>query len=669
MRCAFIIINMKKIHPSIALLFVAILAYGLLISQLGFYWDDLPISWIRYQFGTEAMRLYFSTNRPIWGELYQITTRLLPQIPIYWQLFSLFWRWLGVWTLWKILRILWPKQPGIALTTSLLFLLYPGFNLQSVSFLSAHFFIVLFFFLFSQLLMLWSFTKGKWAGVIWSLALVFSVLNIWMMEYFYSLELIRIFIIFYFLSQNTGLNLRQTVFETVRRWIPFFAVIVLNVLYRSFVFSNLAYQNELFKDIRMDFFATLGNLFVSVARDLWRVTAVAWAQVFYIPGFTSNGIRTLIFYAVVAIGTALVVIFYSEKENVQRSDAWWAIGLGLLALVLSGGPYWLAKLEISLSFPANRFTMSFMMGVSLLFTGLIYLLPARFRLIVSISFVALAAGRQALWSDDFRRDWVAQKNMFWQLAWRAPGLKENTLVIMNDGPLDYYADNSLAAALNWIYNPIQKGDQVPYALFYPSNRLGGSLQDLKPDLPIKFTYLVGKFNGNTSQTVVLYYAPPKCLRLLDPEIDPVNRLIPEETLLRDAAILSDSSLILTEQGSKMPDIYGPEPAHGWCYYFQKADLARQMRDWSTVTPLGDDAFALDDYPNDPVERFVFIEGYAHTGDWQKAVEYSNDSYRVSKSYVGPLLCKLWDRIERETPLSPGQKSTLLEVRATFECMP
>ena len=119
----------------------------------------------------------------------------------------------------------------------------------------------------------------------------------------------------------------------------------------------------------------------------------------------------------------------------------------------------------------------------------------------------------------------------------------------------------------------------------------------------------------------------------------------------------------------MPDIYGPQPAHGWCYYFQKADLARQIKDWTTVTHLGDDAFALDDYPNDPVERFVFIEGYAHTGDWQKAVEYSNDSYRVSKNYVGPLLCKLWDRIERETTLSPEQKSTLVEVRAKFECMP
>ena len=73
---------MRRLHPALILLVVAILAYGLLIPRLGFYWDDLPMSWIRYELGSEAMTRYFSTNRPVWGLLYQITTRLLPQVPI-----------------------------------------------------------------------------------------------------------------------------------------------------------------------------------------------------------------------------------------------------------------------------------------------------------------------------------------------------------------------------------------------------------------------------------------------------------------------------------------------------------------------------------------------------------------------------------------------------------
>ena len=85
----------RKLHPSTTLLVVAVLAYGPLLPQLGFYWDDLPMSWIRYQLGFDAMTKYFSTNRPVWALLYQITTRILPQVPIYWQIFALLMRWLG----------------------------------------------------------------------------------------------------------------------------------------------------------------------------------------------------------------------------------------------------------------------------------------------------------------------------------------------------------------------------------------------------------------------------------------------------------------------------------------------------------------------------------------------------------------------------------------------
>jgi len=282
--------------------------------------------------------------------------------------------------------------------------------------------------------------------------------------------------------------------------------------------------------------------------------------------------------------------------------------------------------------------------------------------------VSLAAGRQFLWANDFRRDWDSHKNLFWQMTWRAPGLEKDTVVLMNEELL-YYADNSLSATLNWIYAPDNRTAEVDYVLFYPTNRLGASLPALTPDLPIFYDYLAGVFRGSTSQVVVFYYSPPGCLRVIDPDIDPANRLIPEDSLLREAAALSSTAHILNKPAAQMPAVYGPEPAHGWCYYFQKADLARQLGDWEAVTRLGDDAFASGDYPNDPVERFVFIEGYAHTEDWKKAVELSETSYKVSKAYVGPLLCKLWDRIALETTVTPEQASAVEQVRIEFECPP
>jgi hypothetical protein len=78
---------------------------------------------------------------------------------------------------------------------------------------------------------------------------------------------------------------------------------------------------------------------------------------------------------------------------------------------------------------------------------------------------------------------------------------------------------------------------------------------------------------------------------------------------------------------------------------------------------------LNDFPNNPIERFVFIEGYAHTGDWDRALELSRESYRVSKEYVGPLLCQLWERIEMETTGGLERSEALVQVDEMFACNP
>jgi len=139
--------------------------------------------------------------------------------------------------------------------------------------------------------------------------------------------------------------------------------------------------------------------------------------------------------------------------------------------------------------------------------------------------------------------------------------------------------------------------------------------------------------------------------------------------MRDAAKLSSSAWINDHLTARMPNVYGPEPAHGWCYYFEQADLARQMKDWSSVIKLGDQAFKLNDYPNDPVERFVFIEGYAHTDNWTRAKELAIESYKVSPNYVGPLLCKLLNRLDREVPAGKDKQTSLNELHTKFSCLP
>jgi hypothetical protein len=660
--------------PPLVLAIVAVLAYGLLIPQLGFYWDGLAMSWIRYQLGPEAMARYFATNRPVWGLLYQLTARLIPQVPIYWQVFALFWRWLAGLLVWAILRELFPEKPRLAFGTALLFLLYPGFNQQSGAYLYSHFFIVLNFFLYSIYLMLRAQKDRFWRRTI--LGMLFSALNLWMHEYFFVLELVRPAVIWVKLRKEyleIPEHLRRTPWETVKTslglWAPYLAVFVAAVLSRLFIFNNQIYEIG-----GSGVGTTPFNILTTIPTSLWTVTVTAWEQAFRLPDLATDGPRTTLVYGAIALvvyGAVIAALFGRQAEETKRSDnrdAFWAMGLGVFILLVAGWPFWLTGVPVSLGYPANRATLSFMLGVSLLIAGLLSLLPRRLDWILLAVFVALAAGRQFQWSNEFRRDWNAQKNLFWQMTWRAPGLEPGTIVLMNE-ELSYYADNSLGAPLNWIYAPDNHTDHVDYVLFYPTNRLGGALTSLEPGQPISYDYLAGQFEGNTSQVVVFYYAPPGCLRLLDPQIDPYNRLIPDDSLLREAAKLSTTMPILDEPLARMPKIYAPEPVHNWCYHYEQADLARQLGDWEQVAALGNQAFKLDDYPNDPLERFVFIEGYAHVGEWERALEYSQVSYNVSKNYVGPLLCRLWDRISQEVPTSSEKDEFVAQAKTLFVCNP
>jgi hypothetical protein len=653
---------MKRLHPSLTLLAVAVLAYGLLIPQLGFYWDDLPMSWIRYQLGADAMTRYFSTNRPVWALLYQVTTHILPHQPIYWQIFALFWRWLGAVTVWAIAKQLLPQRERFALTLSLLFLLYPGFNQQWGSYLYSHFFIVLFFFLYSIYLML----RGKTIP-----AMIFSALNLWMMEYFFVLELIRPFLIWTSLQADghrPERSRRADLITTFKLWTPYLAVFILAVLSRVFIFNNQIYQFNLKEELVKAPLATVVLLAKNVFSSLWTVTGAAWALAFQFPNPSTDGPRTILIYAgvVIVVAGLFLLGWRNQTGSGEKSQTGWlAIALGVVMLLLGGPPFWLVNVPVSLGFPANRATLSFLLGVSFVLAGILEFIPEKVRLAVAVILVSLAAGRQFLWANEFRRDWAYHKNLFWQMTWRAPGLEKNTMVLMNE-ELKYYADNSLSPVVNWIYSPDNHTDVWDYVLFYPTNR---DELPLTLNTPVDYDFLAGTFHGSTSQAVVFYYSPPRCLRLLDPEIDAVNRLIPDDSLLRDAAPLSSTAPILSKPTARMPEIYEPEPVHGWCYYFEKADLARQLGDWETVTQLGDAAFSLDDYPNDPIERFVFIEGYAHMADWEKAVELSLGSYKVSKNYVAPPLCKLWARIGRETENTPEQKAALEKAQSKFECKP
>jgi hypothetical protein len=133
------------------------------------------------------------------------------------------------------------------------------------------------------------------------------------------------------------------------------------------------------------------------------------------------------------------------------------------------------------------------------------------------------------------------------------------------------------------------------------------------------------------------------------------------------AKLSDLSIIQNGKSDMTIDpLKSMEPDHSWCYYFEKADLASQQKNWDQVVEYGEIAFNLADHPNDPIERFPFIEAYAHTGDFNLALDQSRESGQISK-LTYPSLCALWERIATTTSHSVELNNSVISINSQFDC--
>jgi hypothetical protein len=692
------------------LLALCLLAYAPYITRLGFYWDDFPISWIAATMGPSGLARYFSTNRPVWGLIYQLTTSLLGSKPILWQAFALLMRWTTGVALWALLRAVWPARYNeptpseaapqahpretFAAWAAALFVLYPGFRQQPISVVYSHFFVILTVYLLSFVLMVQAIRQPRRFWLFFTASLLLSLLNLLAMEYFFLLDFLRPLFLWVLFSESAApcfiANRIQRLRRTVLLWVPYLVIFGIAIFWRSVMVGFHTYEPVFMNHLKQQPLQTLLDLFEKAFHDVWLTSVGAWVQAFTIPSAVEIGAHNVQRYGLLVAAGALIALAYlllyrghSPMDQTRRpfgrvwqSQRAWALQpalIGLVALFVAGGPFWLTDLPVGLTFPNDRFTLSFMLGASLLAAALLTLLPIwRWGQVGLFSIaIGFAVGLQMSNAVSYTTDWSAQRSMFWQMTWRMPDLQPGTTLLINELPVTHYTDNSLTAPLNWTYDPQNNPQEMQYALFYPTLRKETYLGSFQKDQPINLDYLATNFHGNTSQMVALSFTPPGCVRVLDPEIDVFNWMLPlylRESLTRSTTAPILSTPVHGKAAPRPPEhIYGNEIAHGWCYYFEKADLARQNQDWAQVAALGDQAAQVNDYPNDPLERFPFIEGYAHTNDWEKALTLTRQASAVSPVVMQPMVCKLWERIDRDTPASPQKANSLSKVREELNC--
>jgi hypothetical protein len=92
-------------------------------------------------------------------------------------------------------------------------------------------------------------------------------------------------------------------------------------------------------------------------------------------------------------------------------------------------------------------------------------------------------------------------------------------------------------------------------------------------------------------------------------------------------------------------IFGSEPAHDWCYFYQQMDLARQKMDWQAGADLADEAISLGLEPSDVTEWLPALEAYAHIGAEKQSKQMAR-LIRANKSvYAG--LCEQMKALQNQ----------------------
>ncbi len=655
---AFRRIRLSGWETPLALLGVVVLSYGLWIPWMGLFGNDLPYLWYYHLLGPWGPGEFASIDRPFSAVFYAASTFLLGESIWPYHILLLLFRWLSAVLLWWVLGLVWPEHKRGAAIAALLLAVYPGFRQNPVALEFILHFCVLDLFLLSLGASILAVCQPRrfWLWVFISAA---GTASLFWLEYFIGLEILRP-IFLWFVTRRQGLRGKQQWRKILEAWTPAVLIVLVFLFWRVFIFSFPTYKPVLLDQLRSSPLNALLNLAKTAAGDLWTAFGRAWLQTLQIPG----GRRALLLYLALFSGSFGWVWWFwrrmrrSQPEPAQ-TDYWGEtlLGIGLLAMLAGGFIFWLTGIPLTLAFPWDRTTLALMPGACLALTGLIEMVAApRYRPVLVAGLVGLAVGMHFINAQEYRAEWQKLQDFTWQLTWRAPQLSPGTLALFDVIPLNRYSDSDLTALLNWTYAPDLHTRQIPYAFFDLTLRMHSSgsltgLPGLEKNLPVERTHRGLTFTSTTSSTLALTYNPPACLKLLDPQNANLSEL-PDRLAQVLPMTRLDQVQPAGERAARPPAPFGQEPAHGWCYFFEKADLARQQGKWAQVVRLGEQAQAANLQPAEPDELLPFIEGFAMTGQVQQAQSLTAEAGKANDLH--PAICALWQRVGNQSDLNTQQ---------------
>lgn len=687
----------------LAFLLLLVLSFGIAIPLLRLYWDDWPIVAAARLQGVQSFWEYYRYERPLSAWSYTLTIPVLGTHPQVWHVFSLMLRWAAVAGFWACLQWIWPGRRREASWAALLFAIYPIFTQQPVAITFNQQWQIYVLYFLSVGAMLLAVRKPRWFWPLTVIGLAGMLLHMVTMEYLWSIELLRPLLLWLaFSSACRESKPLQARWRTVLvHWLPYL-LLLLGMLVWWFNFQrNLpeSHSSELIFNqenaaIQAQPVALALQLAQAVIQDLIHNLVGAWYQTIS-PGTLVLSERPVLLSLAVGFFTAVCLFLYLRWSSGRPAPAaqadsgafeiesglpelhpnWWkqAAALGLVWTLLGPLPVWLIDRQSLLGLQSGRFALAALPGMSLLLVGLMEgFTPRRLAKIVLLALlVGAAAGYHLRVAVSYYRSSLSQNSFFWQLYWRAPGLQPGTAVLSADELFLYMGRKPTAIALNLLY-PQPFGTTQAGFWFLELYHDVGPLQvpRLAREKFFDESFRTFQFSGSSLNSLVIYYKPGagRCLWVLSPD-DAGLLELPDIT--RQALPVANLSRIQPQPADltgPAADLFGAEPEHTWCYYYQKAELARQQGSWQEIIELGNQADQKGFEPGNPYEYLPFIEAQARSGNWRQAARQTEIAWQANQD-LAPRLCQAWRKfLEGAAPAGEDGQAVNQLVR-TMSCTP
>lgn len=649
------------------LLVIASLSYLVNTSTPGFHWDDWQAVFLYKTQSIQTLLNFFEFDRPLSAFTYVPLFKILSMQPTVWHIVSLLIRCTAVLLLAETFILIWNDHKWALRWFGIILLVFPSFALQSVAVAFNQHFLALLLFSLSLYLMVKALLTTSWLRWVYGvLSLMAAFGHMATMEYFVGLEALRPFLIFAVLTRNGTLtSIKSRVLKTLLLFIPY-GITLAGYFYWRFGIFPSELTNAIAEDpntptllygLKTNFFSSIVALLNLGLQDSVYLITQGWLRPLQAEFLRLDARFNLLSWGIGFVAAVFIAMWL--KEKVKTSDTVTkahfhlpAAIIGLAGIMLGGLPVWSTNRSALVGKWSERFTLAPMIGAVLLIVVLLdwFIDDRRKKNIILTFILGLSIAFQMQTTHRFVNDWEIQRDYYWQIAWRIPAVKPGTGFISGNVPSSNSSHHSASFALNVLYGGEVLSPSAPVWYLRPidisdivDNRLKGQ--------PIQAHLRNVIFDGSSSNLIGILNRPSSgCLLILDeaylgnPLLDATNQNILALSNLEQIDLDAPTSGLDKQ-------IFGKEPEHQWCYYFQKADLARQKKDWNEVTRLMDEAFGSGLDARYSTEYLPLLEAQYNLSDWSGYLETSQKMLSRNTGFED-FVCTQWARIEATSALTP-----------------